>query len=141
MALFRSDRAASTEATDEVEDQEDEVVIDLTDRSPRSGLLWKDLVLLTRVIDSGVDMGRPLHHQYSVYFDSKKLAEAAGRLGREEGFQVTVGKSGPGSPHRWLVVYERYSVLDLLTVIAADDFFRGLVDELGGKFQGLEIVV
>jgi hypothetical protein len=138
--LGRKRRGAET-AAEVVVEVEEEIVIDLTDRSPRSGLLWRDLMVVSEVIDSGADMSEPKHLTYSMFFGTKKVADKAASRGRRSGYEVSLTRENGDSPYRWLATFERQEVLDLKAVIAADDFFKGLAEELGAHFEGLEVKV
>ncbi|MCI0544978.1 MAG: hypothetical protein L0Z49_11125, partial [Actinobacteria bacterium] len=107
MAWFgRRNRGAATKdggtggAEVEVEVDED-IVVDLTERSPRSGLRWKDLLVVSEVIDSGADMTEPKRLRYLVYFDTKKVADKAASRGRRTGYEVLLAKPENGSSYRW----------------------------------------
>ena len=139
MALFGRRKRGEDSVADLVVEVEEEIVIDLTDRSPRSGLLWKDLMVVSEVIDSGADMAIPRNLRYVVYFETKKVADKAASRGRRSGYAVDLAKPENGSPYRWRATFDREAVLDLREVIAGDDFFKGLVEEVGGHFEGLEV--
>jgi hypothetical protein len=139
MAWFeRKNRGTTETPVEEVVRVEDEIIIDLTDRSPRSGLLWKDLMVVSEIIDSGADLSKPWPLRYLVRFDTKKVADRAASRGRRAGYTVTLVRQEPGATHRWLATYEREVLLDLPVVIEADDFFKDLVGELGGQFDGID---
>jgi hypothetical protein len=138
MALFgRKNRGGPPRA----EENGEVVDIDLDDKSPRSGLLWRDLMLLTEIVDSGADLTQPREHGFVLYFDLKKAADKARVRARRGGYEATVSRCPDDATHRWQVMCERESVLDLTTLIAATDFFQSVADELGGGYGGLQAPV
>jgi hypothetical protein len=141
MALFGRRRRGADTTSDIVVEVEEEVVIDLSDRSPRSGLLWKDLMTVSEVMDSGVDLSQPRNLRWVVYFDTKKVADKAATRGRRGGYVVDLAKPENGSPYRWRATFDREAVLELREIIAGDDFFQEMVGELGGHLDGLEVKV
>jgi hypothetical protein len=120
------------------EENGEEILIDLDDKSPRSGLLWRDLMLLTEIVDSGADLSMPRRHGFVLLFDLKKVADKAVSRARRAGYEVSVSRRPEGSTHRWMVNCESESVLDLASLITATDFFQSIADELGGIYGGLE---
>ena len=117
----------------------EEEPIDLEARSQLSGLKNKDILLMGQMAQAGADLNLPRHALYYLYLDSRDAAERAAARGTAAGYLANVREPLPEHPDRWSVVCERPdAVLDIPGVIAADDLFQGIADDLGGEFDGWE---
>lgn len=122
--------------------KKDDEVVDMNDRSPESGLKYKDIALLGQMMKQGADLNRPRHALYYLYFGSRQAAEAGAVDGRIAGYSCEVRDPLPAYPGQWSLVCERAdAVLDIPGVRQADDLFQGIADRLHGEFDGWEAAV
>jgi hypothetical protein len=113
--------------------------LDLEARSELSGLKNKDILLMGQMAQAGADLNLPRHALYYLYFAARDTAEQAAARGTAAGYTASVREPLPEYPDQWSVVCERPdAVLDIPGVIAADDLFQGIADDLGGEFDGWE---
>jgi hypothetical protein len=117
----------------------DDEPVDPEERSPRTGLKYKDLQLLGVIKDSGADLAAPRHVLHYSYFPSQGAAEAAAATCRVQGWEASVREPLPDYPGQWGVVAERpAAVLSLAFVREATDFFEELAALHGGDHDGWE---
>ena len=116
--------------------------LDPDDRSPESGVKYKDLAVVSQLLKNGADMAQPRHALYYLYFDSEAAAaEAAGRAA-ERGFQADVREPLPDYPGQWSLVCEMNDVvLDLPTIREHGDLFDSIATNGGGEYDGWEASV
>lgn len=127
MALFRRKKQADDEP------------VDLDARSERTGLRYKDILLLGEMAKAGVDLTKPRHTLYYLYLPDEATARSAAAEAEAAGYEVDVRPPIPERPEQWCTVAERHDlVLGIEVVRDADDLFQGLADRLGGDFDGWE---
>lgn len=120
----------------------DDEATDPNDRSPGSGLKYKDLAVLGQLIKAGADLEQPRHALYYLYFADRASAEAAAHEGGARSFGCAVGEPLPQYPGQWSVTCERQGVvLAVATVRDHDDFFDSLALRHGGEYDGWEASV
>ena len=56
--------------------KKDDEAVDMNDRSPETGLKYKDIALLGQMMKQGADLNQPRHALYYLYFGSREAAEA-----------------------------------------------------------------
>jgi len=116
--------------------------VDPNDRSPKTGLRYKDLSVLSELVKRGADLEAPRHAVYYLYFGSQASAEDAAREGRDRSFDCAVRAPLPQYPDKWSLTCERQGVvLDVPTVRDNDDFFDQLAHRHGGEYDGWEASV
>ena len=119
--------------------KKDDEAVDMNDRSPETGLKYKDIALLGQMMKQGADLNQPRHALYYLYFGSREVAEAGAVDGRSAGYSCEVRDPLPQYPGQWSLVCERAdAVLDIPGVRQADDLFQGIADRLRGEFDGWE---
>lgn len=120
----------------------DDAPVDLNERSPKSGLKYKDIELLGQMMKNGADLSRPRHVVYYLYLPSREAAETAAAEPRREGFACNVREPLPAHPGQWALICERSdAVLSLDYVRDVDNLFQGIADRLNGEFDGWEASV
>lgn len=116
--------------------------VDPDDRSPQTGLKYKDLMVMAQLIEAGADMTQPRHALYFSYFPDQTTAETAGAATEALGFQWSVRKPIPEYPDQWPLVCELHDVvLDIDRVRDNTDYFEALAVEHSGNFDGWEASV
>ena len=129
MALFRKKR-------------KDDELVDPNERSPESGLKYKDLSVLGQLMKHGADLTQPRHVLHFLYFPERDAAEAASAAARSQGYEANVRDPLPEYPEQWGVVAEKNdAVLDIDTVRSSGDFFDALAQTHGGEYDGWEASV
>ncbi|HKY76329.1 MAG TPA: ribonuclease E inhibitor RraB [Acidimicrobiia bacterium] len=112
------------------------------DRSPRTGLKYKDLAVLGSLMEAGADLAEPRHVLHYLYFKSREAADAAAAEGRHRGFDAAVRAPLPEDPDHWRLVAQRHDVvIDVATVRNHGDFFDGLAEHHAGEYDGWEASV
>jgi hypothetical protein len=120
----------------------DEAAFDPDERSPETGLKYKDLLVLGQLMQAGAKITEPRHAVYYLYFGSPDAADAVARAARERSFTAEVREPLPQYPGQWSVVCDKHGVvLDPATVCDHDDFFESLALAHGGEFDGWEASV
>lgn len=116
--------------------------IDLDDRSPQTGVKYKDLLVLDQLVEAGADMNAPRHVVYYLYFPDQERAADAAAEASSEGFDTDVRPPLPDDPDQWALVCDRHDyVLDLEIVRGNTDLFEGLAARHGGDYDGWEASV
>jgi hypothetical protein len=122
--------------------KKDDEPVDMNERSPQTGLKYKDIAILGEMVKQGADLTKPRHALYYLYFGDPEKAAAAAEEGRTAGYTCEARDPLPAYPGQWSVVCERPdALLDINGVRAADDVFQGIADRLGGEFDGWEAAV
>ena len=122
--------------------KDDDEPVDMNERSPQTGLKYKDIALLGEMIKQGADLSKPRHALYYLYFGDPEKASSAADEGRAAGYTCDPRDPLPAYPGQWSVVCERPdALLDIDGVRAADDLFQGIADRHGGEFDGWEAAV
>ena len=122
--------------------KKDDEPVDMNERSPQTGLKYKDIVILGEMVKQGADLTKPRHALYYLYFDDPEKVSSAADEGRAAGYKCELREPLPAYPGQWSVVCERPdALLDIDGVRAADDLFQGIADRLGGEFDGWEAAV
>ena len=122
--------------------KKDDEPVDMNERSPQTGLKYKDIVILGEMVKQGADLTKPRHALYYLYFGDSEKASSAADEGRAAGYKCEAREPLPAYPGQWSVVCERPdALLDIDGVRAADDLFQGIADRLGGEFDGWEAAV
>ncbi len=128
MALFKRKRRSDS--------------VDPDDRSPATGVKYKDLAVVAKLVDAGADMSQPRHVLHYLYFDDRDDAETAAAEARQSAFEVDVREPQPPSRPQWALVCERRGViLDAPTICDGRDFFESLASRCGGDYDGWEASV
>jgi hypothetical protein len=119
-----------------------EGLLDPNDRSPKTGLKYKDLAVLGGLVEAGANLTEPRHVLHYLYFKSREAANAAAADGRDRGFEAAVREPLPDYPDQWCLVAERHGVVvDVMTVRDHGDFFDGLAERHAGEYDGWEASV
>lgn len=114
-------------------------VVDPEDRSPATGLKYKDLQLLGVIQANGSDLRAPRHVLHYLYFPSRAGAEAASEQARRHGWSAEVREPLPDYPGQWAVVAEQpAAVLSIDFVRETTDLFEQVAREHGGEHDGWE---
>lgn len=112
------------------------------DRSPETGLKYKDLLVLGQLIQAGADLTQPRHVLHYLYFPDEAQAEAASLEAAGRGFTAEVREPLAEHPGQWSVVCEQHGVvLDPPKVGEDGDFFDELAVRHGGEYDGWEASV
>ncbi len=128
MALFRKKSKAD--------------VVDPEARSPQTGIKYKDLGVVSQLVNHGADLTQPRHVLYYLYLPSPESASAAAAEAEARSFETTVADPLPGYPGKWSLRCERRGVvLDTETIRGNGDFFDGLAAKHGGEYDGWEASV
>jgi hypothetical protein len=113
--------------------------VDLEDRAPRTGVKYKDLLVLNQLRQAGADLAAPRHVLYYLYFNDRMTAESAASTATASAFITSVREPIAGDPGSWGVVCERTSyVLSMDIVRDNTDYFEALTAKLGGVYDGWE---
>ncbi len=116
--------------------------VDLDERSPQTGLKYKDLLVLEQLVKAGADVHAPRHVVYYLYFRGTEAARAAADEASSRGFDTEVREPHPEDPDMWALICERHDyVLDLDTVRMNTDEFEDLAERHGGDYDGWEASV
>jgi regulator of RNase E activity RraB len=116
--------------------------VDPDDRSPETGVKYKDLAVVAKLVDAGADMSQPRHVVHYVYFDNRDDATTAVAEARRSAFEVVVREPQPPSQPQWALVCERHGViLDAPTIRHSRDFFESLASRCRGDYDGWEASV
>ena len=113
--------------------------VDLEQRSPQTGVKFKDLLVLEQLVRAGADVTAPRHVLYYLYFDGGAEAAAAASDAEALGFDVTLREPAGGDLDNWSLVCERHDyVLDLDVVRDNTDTFEAIAARHAGDFDGWE---
>lgn len=117
----------------------DDERVDPEERSPVTGLKYKDLQLLGAIKDQGADLFAPRHVLHYSYFPSEQKATAAAETCIAQGWGASVREPLPDFPDQWAVIAEQpRAVLTLDFVRNSTDFFEHLAELHGGEHDGWE---
>lgn len=120
----------------------DRQTVDLEDRSPQTGLKYKDLLVLEQLVKAGADVHAPRHVVYYLYFPDSDRAAAAASDAVGAGFDTEVRDPLAGARDSWCLVCERHDyVLDLDAVRDNTDLFEDIAARHGGDYDGWEASV
>jgi hypothetical protein len=119
----------------------DDEPVDMNERSPVTGMRYKDIMVLASLADAGADLAQPRHVLYYLYFSSESVARQAAVEAATDGFTVEVREPLPQYPDQWLVLAERQAVTTIDVVIWADNKFQAIADAYGGEYDGWEASV
>ena len=130
MPLFRKKKKPDDEPADPEE------------RSPLTGVKFKDLAVLGQLMKSGADLYQPRDVLHYLYFPNKKAATTVGNAARKLGFEAQVNEPLPQYPDNWrLLAQNRSLVLSLDVVREHGNFFDELAATHGGDYDGWEASV
>jgi hypothetical protein len=119
-----------------------EPALDPDERSPETGLKFKDLLVLGQLMQAGARLREPRHAVYYLYVGSRDAADEMAQAARARAFTAEVREPLPQYPGQWSVVCDKHGVvLDPATVRDHDDFFEWLALTHGGEFDGWEASV
>jgi len=114
-------------------------LVDLNERSARSGIKHKDLMLLNQMVKHGADLSVPRHVLHYSYFTSREAASAAAQEAVSHQWPSEVREPLPQYPDQWALVSERPdAVLDPAFVRDSTDYFEALCQRHGGEYDGWE---
>jgi hypothetical protein len=116
----------------------DDEPVDMNERSPVTGLRFKDIAVLASLVDAGADLEVPRHVLYYLYFTSEALARQAAIDAATDAFTAEVREPLENFPDQWLVLAERQAVTTIDFVRWADDKFQAIADTYGGEYDGWE---
>jgi hypothetical protein len=120
--------------------QADDEPVNPEDRSPLTGLKYKDLQLLGAIKDNGSDLDAPRHVLHYLYFPSEAAATKASEACQGQGWECAVREPLPEFPGQWAVVAEQASaVLTLDFVRGNTDFFEEVAALYDGEHDGWEV--
>jgi hypothetical protein len=117
-------------------DQDDD--IDLDERSPRLGLKYRDLILMSEIAKRAADLSQPRHVLFYLYSDSREVGESIAAEARDRGFDAKVRDPIPESGESWSIVCETNTVLTPDFVRDSVDFFESLADRHRSEYDGWE---
>jgi hypothetical protein len=116
--------------------------VDPEERSPQTGLKYKDLMLLGHMGDQGADLDEPRHVLHYSYFPAEATAAVARDEMARAGWSASVDEPLPDFPGQWSVKAERAdAVLTLDFVRESTDFFEALAARHSGEYDGWEASV
>jgi regulator of RNase E activity RraB len=116
--------------------------IDPDARSPKTGIKYKDRLVVHQLFNHGADLSQPRHVIYYLYFANEDAAIQAALEASRRSFHVTINEPSPEDPSQWSVISEGHDiVIDPATVLANGDFFDDLADRLDGDYDGWEASV
>jgi Regulator of ribonuclease activity B len=115
--------------------------VDMNERSPQLGVKYKDLAVLSQLIDGGADLSQPRHVVYYSYAPREETAQEMRREAEHRGFATTVREPLPTSPGQWAVISETRAVTSPDFVRESDDFFQNLADRHAAEYDGWEASV
>jgi regulator of RNase E activity RraB len=116
--------------------------VDPEARSPKTGIKYKDLEVVSQLVSHGADLAQPRHVLYYLFLSSAESASAAAADAEAHSFEATVAEPIPAYPGKWSVRCERRGVvLDPETIRGNGDFFDGLAAKYGGEYDGWEASV
>ena len=116
--------------------------VDLDERSPETGLKYKDLLVLEQLVKAGADVNAPRHVIYYLYFAGQEHAEAAATEAEAAEFSTDVRAPQPDITPDWALVCERHDyVLTLDAVRDNTDLFEAIAARHGGDYDGWEASV
>lgn len=119
--------------------KKDKETVDLNGRSETLGIKNKDLLVLGQLMQQGANLREPRHALYYLYLPSRDAAEAGAAMAQTAGYTCDVREPHDNQPSEWPLMCERPdAVLDPPGVIAADNLFQNIADQLGGQFDGWE---
>jgi hypothetical protein len=118
----------------------DDEPVNPEDRSPVTGLRYKDLQLLGAIKDSGANLDAPRHVLHYLYFPSEAAAQKASEACQGQGWEAAAGEPLPDYPGQWSVTAELASaVLTLDFVRGSTDFFQEVAALYDGEHDGWEV--
>lgn len=116
--------------------------VDPEARSPKIGIKYKDLDVVSQLVELGADLTQPRHVLYYLYLPSAESAANAADDARSHSFEVAVEDPLPQYPGVWSLTCERRGVvLDTDTIRGNGDYFDGLAAKFGGEYDGWEASV
>lgn len=114
--------------------------IDLETRSQRSGLKYKDIIVLGELLERGADPAASHCALYFLYFARRQDAENAAAEARRHGFEPALRPPLPAYSEHWCVICARDDlVLELGAVRAATDYFEDLARRHKGTYDGWDV--
>ena len=117
-------------------------VVDPEARSPKTGIKYKDLEVVSQLVKLGADLTQPRHVLYYLYFPGAEPASNAADDARSHSFEVAVKDPLPQYPGHWSLTCERRGVvLDTDTIRGHRDYFDDLAATFGGEYDGWEASV
>ena len=119
---------------------DDDELVNPENRSPVTGLKYKDLQLLGAIKDSGAKLDAPRHVLHYLYFPSEAAAQKASEACQGQGWEAAVREPLPDFPGQWSVLAEQASaVLTLEFVRGNTDFFEEVAALYDGEHDGWEV--
>ena len=116
--------------------------VDPEARSPKTGIKYKDLEVVSVLVKHGADLKQPRHVLYYLYFPGEEQASNAAADARSHSFEVTVNDAFSQHSGHWSLTCERRGVvLDTDAIRAHGDYFDGLAAKFGGDYDGWEASV
>jgi regulator of RNase E activity RraB len=110
----------------------------MNERSPQLGVRYKDLAVLDQLMKNGADLSDSRHVIYYSYAPSQETAQAMRQEAEVSGYEASVREPLPNFPGQWAMICETHAVTSPEFVREADDFFQGLADRHGAKYDGWE---
>jgi regulator of RNase E activity RraB len=126
VALFRKTKAREV-AADE--------------RSPGSGVKYKDLVVMNRLEEHGADLGEPREVVFYSYAPTLDVAKAMAAEAADQGFDIEIREPLAEDPDLFAVICAVRAVLDPIFVRGAVEFFEGLASRHDAEYDGWEAEV
>lgn len=116
--------------------------VSLESRAPQTGVKYKDLLVLSQLLQAGAELTAPRHVLYYLYFNDRAAAETAASAATASGYAARIREPIPEDPDHWGVVCERKSyVLSMDIVRDNTDYFEELAAQFGGVYDGWEASV
>jgi hypothetical protein len=111
------------------------------ERSPKSGVKYKDLVVMNQLVEHGADLAEPREVTYYSYAPTPEVARSMASEAARQGFDTEVREPLPDDPELWAVVCTVHAVLDPIFVRGVVEFFEGLAARHQAEYDGWEAEV
>lgn len=123
-------------------DDGDDRPVDLDERSPQTGVRYKDLLVMNELREAGADLTQPRQARWFLHFPTEAAAIEASDIAHQIRFTAEVMVPTPTDDGRWSLVLEADDVVvDFEAMKDADDFLTSLTADLGGEYDGWEAAV
>jgi hypothetical protein len=111
------------------------------DRSPHSGVKYRDLLVMNQLTEHGADLAEPREVIFWLYAPTPEVAKAMASEATGEGFDTEIREPLPADPELWAVVCSVHAVLDPIFVRGVVEFFEGVAERHGAEYDGWEAEV
>lgn len=111
------------------------------ERSPDSGVKYKDLMVMNQLEEHGADLSEPREVVFYSYAPTLEVAQAMGAKAAAQGFDIEIREPLPEDPNLFAVICAVQAVLDPIFVRGAVEFFEGLATRHDAEYDGWEAEV